>query len=300
MQSVRENITKLATFSRTAVRGKIGPILCFEFVHRTLVFLLFAPVSLYVLRSLIETWGKPSIGNFEIAAFLLSWPGVATMIVVGGLYLAQLYFQTAGLILIIRPREGRTTIFEIYQYLFRKWLVLFRLGLLQMAGFVALLFPAGFITAAILNYLWKNHDINALVILRPPVFWLGVGCGAVLVGMSCGFIIRLFLRWFLALPVLLLDQPEPSPRQALMASVQRTSKNRPMIGLIILWWALFQFVISVSVIEILKISADWFLDQAGTRLLYALPATMLVLAIHALVLLGLSVLLSVGLTCVIL
>jgi len=300
MQSARERIAELASFSRLAVRGKIGPILCFEFVHRTLVFLLFAPVSFYVLRSLLDTWGKPSIGNFEIAAFLLSWPGVATMIVVGGLYLAQLYFQTAGLILIIRPEPGRTTIFEIYQYLFRKWLALFRLGLLQMAGFVAFLFPAGFSTAAILNYLWNKHDINALVILRPPVFWLGVGCGVVLVGISAGFIIRLFLRWFLALPALLLDQPAPSPRQALYISVERTNKNRRLIGIIILCWALFQLAVSVCVIETLKISADWFLDQVGTRLVYALPATMLVLAVHAMVLLGLSVLLSVGFTCVIL
>lgn len=297
MESADFSLSNFLAFSLKRVRGKLWPILCFELVHRTLVFLLFAPISLFVLRTMLETWGKPSIGNFEIAAFFLSWPGVATMMLVGGLFLAQLYFQTAGLILILKPIEGRDTLFKIFQYLFRQWPALFRLGLLQMGGFVVRLFPAGFLTATLLNYLWRGHDINALVILRPTVYWVGVGAGILLFGISGFFILKLFLRWFLALPSLLLDEPSPSPRGALHSSVERTQEHRRVMAIYILIWVAFQSAASAIVLAVLRISADWFLDQAGTRLALALPATVLVLFTHGTTLLALSVFMIIGFTC---
>ena len=73
MQSARTLVVDITSFIRETLRDKIGPILCFELIHRTLVFLVFAPVSVFALQKLVDIWGKPSIGNFEIAAFLISF-----------------------------------------------------------------------------------------------------------------------------------------------------------------------------------------------------------------------------------
>lgn len=300
MQSARIQVAGVASFICKSLRHKIGPIICFELIHRTLVFLVFAPVSVFVLQKLVDIWGKPSIGNFEIAAFLLSWPGIATMIVVGGLFLAQWYFESAGLILILRPAQGRNTVVEIIRHILLQWVMLFRLGLIQMTAIVSRLFPSAFLTVFILKYIWKGHDINALVILRPPVFWLGVAIGSGLVGISLYFIARLFLRWFLALPALLLDEPRISPREALNRSVLRTSANRLKIATVLICMIILETIFAGVVLATLRISADWFLDQVGTSLLIALPATVLVLSIHAITLSLLSIIVSVGFTCVIL
>ena len=300
MQSARTLVVDITSFIRETLRDKIGPILCFELIHRTLVFLVFAPVSVFALQKLVDIWGKPSIGNFEIAAFLISWPGIATMILVGALFLAQWYFESAGLILIIRPAQGRNTVVEIIRHISLQWVRLFRLGIIQMTAIVARLFPSAFLTILILKTIWKDHDINALVILRPAVFWLGVAIGSVLVGISLYFIIRLFLRWFLALPALLLDEPKISPSEALNRSVQRTSKNRSKIATVLICMIIVETLFAAIVLETLRISADWFLDKAGTSLLFALPATVLVLSIHAIILSLLSIIVSVGFTCVIL
>ena len=300
MQSARTLVVDITSFLRETLRDKIGSILCFELIHRTLVFLVFAPVSVFTLQKLVDTWGKPSIGNFEIAAFLISWPGIATMIIVGGLFLTQWYFESAGLILIIRPAQGRNTIVEIIRYLLGQWIRLFRLGLIQMTAIVARLFPTAFLTIVILNRLWQGHDINSLIILRPPIFWLGVGIGSILSSISLYFIARLFLRWFLALPILLLDEPRISPREALNRSVLRTSANRLKIISVLTCMVIAETAFAAIVLAAMRVSADWFLDQVGTSLLIALPATVIVLAIHAVILILLSIIVSVGFTCIIL
>jgi glycerophosphoryl diester phosphodiesterase len=291
---------ELVTDVVRTLRGKVGPILVFEFFYRLLVSLAFTPLSVGILSMLIGTRGKPSIGNFEIAGFLLSWPGILSMVLVGAVQVTQLYFHIAGLVLIMRPGDDDTTLVSIIKKLIAKAPRLFFLGLYQMAAFVALLFPSGFLTIGLLSYLWSNHDIYGLVILRPPVFWIGVALGGLMVSVSVFFIMKFFLRWFLALPEQLLNPAPVPPIEAMRLSNERTRDHKPNIIAALAIWAAFQSVLAAAVLGFLRWSADAFLDYVGLRLAVALPATVIVLVVHYIVITMLAVVGVVGFTTVIL
>jgi glycerophosphoryl diester phosphodiesterase len=282
------------------LRGKIGPILVFEAIYRLVVWMVFAPLSVGVLSLLIGTRGKPSIGNFEIASFLLSWPGIVSMVLVGALQATQLYFQIAGLILIMRPGGQERSLADIVRKLALKAPRLFFLGLYQIAAFVGFLLPAGFLGVGLLNWLWGDHDIYGLVILRPPVFWLGVVLAGSLLAVSAFFVLRYYLRWSLALPEQLLNERPVPPLEAMRLSEERTRSRKPMMIVVLLSWFAFQSVLAALVLGTLRWSADAFLDFVGLRMAVALPATVLVLALHFVVLSLVSIVGVVGYTAVIL
>ncbi len=263
-----------------ALRGNLGPILVFEVIYRLLVSLAFAPLSVGVLSLLIGTRGKPSIGNFEIAGFLLSWPGILSMILVGALQVTQLYFQVAGLILIMRPGGRERSLVAIVKRLTARAPRLFFLGLYQIVAFVAMLLPSGFLAVSLLDWLWDGRDIYGLVILRPPVFWFGAITAGCIVAVSAFFILRYFLRWFLAMPEQLLDESPLPPLQSLRSSERKSRNHKPVMIFVLLSWFVFQTVLAIVVLGALRWSADAFLDYVGLRMAVALPATVLVLAIH--------------------
>lgn len=283
-----------------ALRGNLGPILVFEIIYRLLVSLALTPISVGVLSLLIGTRGKPSIGNFEIAGFLLSWPGILSMILVGALQLSQLYFQIAGLILIMRPGGHERTLVSILKRLTARAPRLFFIGLYQVAAFVAMLVPAAFLAVGLINWLWQGRDIYGLVILRPPVFWLGSILAGGIVAVSAFFILRYFLRWFLAMPGQLLDNSPPPPLESLRSSEIETRDHKPFLIFVLLAWFVFQAVLAIAVLGFLRWSADAFLDYVGLRMAVALPATVLVLAIHFLVINLVSIVGVVGFAAVVL
>ncbi len=291
---------ELAVDIARTLRGKIGPVLVFEAIYRLGVSAVFAPLSVGVLSLLIGTRGKPSIGNFEIAGFLLSWPGILSMILVGALQLTQLYFQIAGLILIMRPGTENSSLAGIVRKLTVKAPRLFFLGLYQIAAFVGILLPAGFLGVSLLGWLWDGRDIYGLVILRPPVFWLGVVLAGIPVAISAFFILRYLLRWLLALPEQLLNDAPVPPLEAMRLSEARTRDHKPMMIAVLASWVGVQALLAAFVLGMLRWSADAFLDFVGLRMTLALPATVLVLAVHFVVLTLVSIVGVVGFAAVIL
>lgn len=291
---------ELAVDVARTLRGKIGPVIVFEAIYRLAVSAVFAPLSVGVLSLLIGTRGKPSIGNFEIAGFLLSWPGILSMVLVGALQLTQLYFQVAGLILIMRPGTKDSSLVGIVRKLTVKAPRLFFLGLYQIAAFVGILLPAGFLGVGLLNWLWDGRDIYGLVILRPPVFWIGVVLAGIPLAISALFILRYLLRWLLALPEQLLNDAPVPPMEAMRLSEARTRDHKPMMIAVMASWFGFQAALAAFVLGTLRWSADAFLDFVGLRMTLALPATVLVLAIHFVVLTLVSIVGVVGFTAVIL
>ena len=251
-----------------------GAAVAFSLAVKVAEFVLLAPLGAAVLRAFLERWGRASVGNFEIAAFLLSPPGVLALVAAAGLVLATLYLEVAGLMRLQADRHlgwGRGLAAAAFG--FPK---LVALGVVQAAAYLILALP--FLAGVGLAYVafWSGRDPNSLLVLRPPQFWLGAGVAAVLVAGYAVLAGRLFFRWLFALPILLFE-PGVSVSGALRRSAERTrGRAWSLVGAIAAWTAVMT-VLHAVVLGGIGGVAGWLLDRVGTSPAVAVPATAAVL-----------------------
>src|SRR3954447_22248082 len=79
------------------LRERAATVLAFALAFRALDVVLLGPLVAAALRLFLLRWGRASVGNLEIAAFLFSPVGLAALMAVGGVALASLYLELAGL-----------------------------------------------------------------------------------------------------------------------------------------------------------------------------------------------------------
>lgn len=268
------------------MRGRIGSLLGFALAFHVIQVVLLAPLTAGMLRVFLEHWGRCSVGNFEIASFLLSLPGVAALLAVGSVTLATVYFELAGLAIVLGQR--RPSCWTALRDLGRRLPGLLRLGLRQFAIYVLLALPFVGAAAGVLAIMWHGHDLNGLIVMKPPVFWGGAAAGGALLVIYLLLAARLFLRWILTIPILLLER-DASAVVAMRRSVERTRGLLATSAAAIVAWVAIVVVVSAVVLGLLQAGAGWMLARAGMSLAVALPLTAAVLGVHWLVAALLSV-----------
>lgn len=253
-----------------------GAAVAFSLAVKVLDFVLLAPLGAAVLRAFLERWGRASVGNFEIAAFLLSPPGVLALVAAAGLLAATLYLEVAGLMRLLADRHlgwGRGLAAAAGQ--FPK---LVALGVTQAAAYLTLALPFLVGIGLVALVFWSGRDPNSLLLLRPPEFWAGAGVAAVLVLGYAALAGRLFVHWLFALPILLFEPVGVG--QALRLSTERTrGKAWPLAGALAAWAAGFAAV-NAAALGGLGGAAGWALDRVGTAPAVAVPATATVLLVQ--------------------
>jgi glycerophosphoryl diester phosphodiesterase len=234
---------------------------------------------------MIERWGRASVGNFEIASFMLSPPGMMALVGGGSVVIATHYLELAGLIRLLADRRlpwwlafGRAT------GLFGRLIVL---GLRQVAVYLLLAVPFLSAIGVVYAMLWSGRDLNGLIILKPTEFWVGAGLAAVFVVIYAVLAFRLFLRWIFAVPILLFESPQ-SPREALERSAEMARGRSLSVGGTIVTCVAIQTLSAAIVVALSKFAADWILSGLGDSLSVALPVTAMLLLLNAVVLMGLS------------
>jgi glycerophosphoryl diester phosphodiesterase len=256
--------------------------------------MIISPLSFFVLYQFVKFSGRPSIGNLELTGFFLSIPGIGSIVVFGTLLLAGLYFEICGLLLNLRPTNARIGNDEILRYLFRNFPRLIQLGLIQISVYLILLLPGAVITLIMMNQKWSGWDLNTLVILKPAIFWEVVVIGLLINCISGFFVIRQFLRWSMALPLLLFYGENLELRSLLSKSRELTESRLNEIAQRVIRWFIVQSFISFITLFLLSRSADFILDRVGFSLILAIPATIAILILHFLVVTFLSVILNVS------
>jgi glycerophosphoryl diester phosphodiesterase len=164
----------------STLRGRIGQAVRFAVAFELFRWIVFAPLGVGILRLGLERWGRCSVGNFEIIRFLLSPPGLAAALGVGTIALTTLYLEIAGLTLLLADRQA--TWWSVFHTLGKRFVVVLGLGLRQLIilAVIAIPFLAGI--GFVLRSLWAGRDLNGLIVLKPPIFWIGVGIGGMLDG----------------------------------------------------------------------------------------------------------------------
>lgn len=263
----------LAVLRRVGARWRavLGVSLLFGVLEAAVI----VPVAAWLLRMWLLRYGSASVGNFEIATFLLSAPGASAALTVLAVTVAGAYLHVAGLLRVLSdPPSGAL---GAMAGLVRAGPRLLRLGLLQVGVGVVVAAPFAVATVAALQAIWGEDDLNGLLALRPPAFWTGVAvAGALLLALGA-VLLRLALRWLFALPILLED-PATSPRAALSASAALTRGRARGHLAALAAWALATFAVTTATQAAVAALGGRLLDAVGPRLVVALPATAGVLA----------------------
>lgn len=271
------------------LRGRIGPAVRFALAFELLRWLVLVPLGAGLLRLALERWGRCSVGNFEIIAFFTSPPGLAGLLGMGTVGLTTLYLEIAGLILLLADR--RATWWGVFQTLGKHFLPLLGLGLRQLAILILLAAPFLAAIGVVLTTLWQGRDLNGLIVLKPPVFWIAVAVGACLAAICALIGGYLMLRWLLALPAVLFE-PDARGRRALVLSVRRMRGRLVSVFGLLLAWLAVVVLLSAVLMSALRSGSDRLLDHVGLSLPVLLPVTAIVLIVHGIVAMLLSVLSS--------
>ena len=158
----------------------------------------------------------------------------------------------------------------------RRFPGLLRLGLRQFAVYLLLAVPFVGATAGAVLVLWRGHDLNGLIVMKPPAFWGGVAAGGLLMAVYAVLAARLFLRWIVTLPILLLER-DTSAIAAMRTSVERMRGRLATAATAVAMWAAIVLVGTALIAGLLGWFAGRMLTAAGTSLAVVVPMTAAVL-----------------------
>lgn len=268
------------------LRGRSEALTFYSLIATALGAVILSPLSSGLLHLMLDQYGRPSVANFEVMAFLTTPVGAAGVALLTILSLASWYAQYAGLMVLVGDRSvswGGALL-----WVARHALRLIDLGARQSLLALAIAIPFLVIAYATFEVFWAGRDLNGLIILRPPEFWIGVAVGTLLVlGYSVTAVV-LLSRWLFAVPNLIRD-PSLSARAATRLSIDQTRGHKGRLARIVgLWLA---GLIGVNVLSLT-------LYRAITTPLLELPSsTTTAVIVTGLILAGslaLSVALSIG------
>ncbi len=265
------------------MRTRVASLAAFLILAKLAGFAILAPIAAGVLRFFLSRTGRASVGNFEIAQFLLSVPGVIALLLLGSLALAVFWLEQAGLMLLLAaPSDRRPGWWDAARSIAKRFPRLAALGLRQFAVYLMIGVPAAFLARAAIKALWAGRDLNGLTVLKPPVFWTGVAVAGAIVAVAAAVALWFTLRWFFALPAMLFE-PGTTPRGAMRSSVERTRGRLRSIGLTLLAWFAIAAIVSAAIGAALRLASGGILASAGEAIPVLLPVTALVLILNVLV-----------------
>jgi len=259
--------------------------------------IVLAPLTVAIMGLCLRLWGRPSAGNFDIAAFFLSPMGLAALVSVACVLLASLYFELSGLMRLLADHRVRWwEAFRGSAWLFPR---LIQLGLLQVAIYLSLALP--FLAGIGLAYWWFWHgkDLNGLIILKPPDFWRGVFIADAFVAAYAVIALPLFLRQLFALPILILEAAS-SGWVALRLSAERSRGTLRKSATTLAAWFVIQSFIAGAILGSLHVVLIWILSRSGASMAAVVLVTGTVLALQGLLSMLLSVLVNLSFAAVLL
>ncbi|MEC8511705.1 MAG: glycerophosphodiester phosphodiesterase [Planctomycetota bacterium] len=231
----------LRTTLKPAIRLQIGS---------TLIFVVtFVPATTWFLNALVARSGQYAVTDDDLIGFAATVPGLLFLLMSLSFVLTIAFAEQAALLVIIGHAMGGRRI-SISGLLYEQAVRLpglLRLGVEQGAAYLALALP--FIAGIGITYrllLWE-FDFYYYLNVQPRSWWIAVSITGALVAVYAAVAGWLYVRWMLAVVLLLFD--DQSPREALRSSWQRTRGRA--------WSLASPLVLSWMIVLVLSAAMSW-------------------------------------------
>ncbi len=259
----------------------LSNLIIFDIFFKVVATVIFGPVSAWVFNRMVKTGGSLVIGNEQILSFIFTPLGIATFIVSGGLTLAIIFTEQAGLILIAaRTQTGRTTkFFEVFLTLFKYLRVLVELGIRQVIIAGLYLAPLAAVGGVAFLILSSQHDLNYLLVEKPPGFWIGAVIAVILATCALLVIGILYVRWIFSVPFCVLEDEKAAP--ALRKSRRLVAGNFLQIAVIIFGWSLLMIAVAAIDGFLLDLVSESILKSIGENPTFVIAAVIALLVLYA-------------------
>ena len=262
--------------------------LAFHVVMQLLGVAIFTPLIAGILGRLVAASGEPVVSNYDIAAFVLSPLGAATVVLVVALSISLLLAEFLGLSYLSEHAMARrrASVTATIAFVLKR---MPQLAFLSARVFVRLLLLAlPFLTVA--GVVWfttlAGQDINYYLTEEPPAWRRAVLVFTVL-GAGYGLLAAWQLtRWIYALPVMVAERA--GPNEALATSAHMTRGRVLRIALTLVLWWLAITAVTIAITWLCRQVTDVALDWAGIDVRRVLPlvAVFLVVSIAGSLLYG--------------
>ena len=222
----------------------------FDAFCKIIIFIIYAPLTGWIFTKLISFSGSGFIDHNNFVKFVLTPEGIITIILWSTFGVAIYHFQLAGIITIaINKKAGeRIKLVHIFGFIIKRFPKIIELSLRQCLTYLLYISPFAIIAGLIFILISSEYDLEYLAVNKPPIFWLGIFSGALLITGLLYLLIPIIIRWQFSLPILLFQ--DHKPKQALKKSAQLSKKFFWKISLAILGWGvlstLFFIIFTVS------------------------------------------------------
>lgn len=194
------------------------PLVAYHLFFTLLATTLLLPASAGALAALLRRIGRPVLTNDQLLDIVLSPAGLLWVLAATGLTFLVLFLQQAGMILMtVHPGGNRyRAALDALWSVFLRFPGLALLTLIQVGAHLLLALP--FLLALVWLYGWLLGSMETYYVVqaKPAQLWYFFGLAMPLALLWLWLAARLYLRWSLTLPTLILETL--TPRQALARS----------------------------------------------------------------------------------
>ena len=278
---------------RDDFRRAFTALVGFEVIFKLAVGFLLVPSLVALLFALVRWSGRTALTNEDIVRFVFSPWGVLYGFLLGLKGLGITLLEHAGAIAIVAlKRSGHWHgLRHAMLALASRILAVLRLTALVLAIAAVVLAPFAALAALTGYGLLGAQDINFYLAERPANFYLACVIGGLLLGGAMALAAFLYVRWSLALCIVLLEKQ--APLAALKLSAERTSGIRWRIAAVLLGWQFVGLLLQVLVLGAFRLLGALVLQGASHSPRVVLPTVLLLLALHAVVAAAVSALVVV-------
>ena len=250
---------KLWRNSLNCMRRCKRPIFLTHLLYSVLGVILFGPLVGVLGQFLLHFSGQPVLADQDIAWFLISPFGMASLILISAILIAILALEQASLMIIsAATRHGRqVSALKALTVTAGQARRILSLALRLVARILLLTLPFLAVAALIAWFLISDYDINYYLAEKPPVFIATAAIIAAVLLLMLVLLVRKLLDWSLVLPlVLFTDTP---PARAFNNSEQITFGKKHRMLAVLLIWAATAFILGILVLGSVRILGGWII-----------------------------------------
>lgn len=257
------------------------PFLGIHLAYTAFGLAILAPLTGLTVRTLLALGGKTAVADQDIAWFLLSPLGVASLVLVAGLLVAiAAVEQVAMLVVAAQVAAGRPLrSMAALKFSLSQTARILSFAVVLVARILVIVLPVLATAAVVAWLLMSDYDINFYLSQRPPEFLVAAAIiGFLALAMLATLLARL-AGWSLALPLLVSGA---GTRESFSESERLSQGHRWWVIRILLAWAAMAFVLAAIVVMSVDLLGSWLVPAAFGSLHWLVASLGLLIVIGAL------------------